>query len=271
MVDRLAQKVADLHWLGGSFPVFRPTPDYRTKAVFDRAVAQLERPYLPEQLLRREFMERMQPGFVQMAIWHELANSHPEVDCPDNYGAFELFPPSLLLNYNLDMLAQRWCTNRHQIINAHGNVNLALRGDVGRELARISQEYSLEPIYRPDQVLLEAENFPPRGVFPGNLDHWGAVVVIGYTFGRTSSGHDDALSLLALTRLLKRSPRPVIVVDPYPEPLAELLADHAKSNRVYQAALRWDLAATAMLQMRREGRQMGEFDRLYDQEGTKRG
>ena len=212
----------------------------------------------------------MQPGFVQMAIWHELANSHPEVDCPDNYGVFEIFPTSFLINYNLDMLAQRWCSKRHRVINAHGNVNLALRGDLGRELMRIAQDYDLEPMERPDQILLEPEHVQLKGVFPANLDRWGAVVVIGYTFGRTPRGHDDALSLLALTQLLKRSPRPVIIVDPNPEPLAELLADRTKSNRVYQAALRWDLTATVLIRMRSEGRELREFDRLYDQEGTRR-
>ena len=271
MTDRLAKRVADLHWLGGTFPVSRPVPDYRTKTVTDRAVAQLKQPYLPDQLLRREIIERMAPGFVQMALWHELASSHPELDCPDNYAVFDLFPPSLLLNYNLDVLAQRWCAQRHQVVNVHGNVDLGLSGPQGRELVRLSQEYGLEPIDRPDQILFEEENYALGEVFPRDLGHWGAVVVVGYSFGRTSRGYDDALSLVALTRLLQRSPRPVIVVDPYPEPLAELLAHHAKSNRVYQAALRWDLAATAMLQMRREGRDLGEFDRLYGREGTRRG
>jgi hypothetical protein len=123
---------------------------------------------------------------------------------------------------------------------------------------------------RPDQILLEPEHVQLKGVFPASLDRWGAVVVIGYTFGRTPRGHDDTLSLLALTRLLERSPRPVIVVDPYPEPLAELLADCTKSNRVYQAALRWDLTATALIRMHREGRELLEFGRLYDQEGARR-
>ena len=69
------------------------------------------------------------------------------------------------------------------------------------------------------------------------------IAIIGYTFGRDGSGHDDWISLDRLKSAFHCFAGNVYVIEPRPEPLREMIADGIESNRVFGVPAYWNILA----------------------------
>ena len=71
------------------------------------------------------------------------------------------------------------------------------------------------------------------------------LLLVGYSFGRQPSGGiDDRESFEFFREILKRFPRRIVVVDPFPDHVAGLFED-ALHQRIYACSLYWDCLAKA--------------------------
>jgi hypothetical protein len=73
----------------------------------------------------------------------------------------------------------------------------------------------------------------------------GAVVVIGYSFGRYRGRIDDAESATFFIELLRRYPKRVTTVDPFPEPVAAMIEDGTRQE-IMQCPIFWDKLAASL-------------------------
>jgi hypothetical protein len=263
IASKIAEHVADVYWAGGSFPVEIPqTQDERALRIIDAAgkVA----PVSPLDCdLRLEVVSRMSSGFVQSALRQIIGAHRYRRDSPSNYSVFRLFPPSVIWNYNLDGLAERFCRDRHRVLNAHGTVPFPFGSKVGLEFVRAAQDYDL-PARPTGELLLEPERLNTQLALPWHLGSCDFVVLIGYTFGRNGDTLDDTRSFEHLSTLLARTPRPTVVAEPFPEFTANMLADRIKSNCIYEAPIFWNVFASALIDIACEGKNLNKIEKAYD-------
>lgn len=116
---------------GGSFPVDLPTTSELTRKIrgMTRNIGP-DRVY-PHRILRPgtsviplgELLDRLPRAFTRLRLKHDLSRFRYDGDAIDNYSAFRLFAPSVLLNYNLDGLAEDYCGDIHEVLTPHGTVD----------------------------------------------------------------------------------------------------------------------------------------------------
>jgi len=73
-------------------------------------------------------------------------------------------------------------------------------------------------------------------------------IVIGYSFGRQANSIDDIWTFDFLTKMLRKYPKPVIIIDPKPENIAGIIQDAIKQKSVYPISAYWDLLARAIIE-----------------------
>lgn len=73
------------------------------------------------------------------------------------------------------------------------------------------------------------------------------IAIVGYTFGRSGSGHDDCVSLDVFLEAFRGYAGNVYVLEPRPEQLGEMLADCIESNNVFGVPAYWNILAHAFV------------------------
>ncbi len=179
------------------------------------------------------FVTHLGPDTLRGLLWHGL--SIPVVPVIGNqYRLFDLTAaPSLVFNLNLTFIAERTCKD-HTVISPHGTVSSlhpllpALKrildgslkyGFNAHGLRSFGAGLTLSVPESPSITASRPEYALARDVYPKT----GAMIIIGYSFGRLGSSIDDNETLAYLVDLLKRDPKPVIIVDIQPEHTAGLL------------------------------------------------
>ena len=73
------------------------------------------------------------------------------------------------------------------------------------------------------------------------------VAIIGYSFGRTSSGYDDLISLEYFLSRFHRFSGNIYTMSPDPWELCEVISEEIESDAVIPVSARWNLLAHAMV------------------------
>lgn len=197
------------------------------------------------------------PGVFEaafIALFHKQLDRPLEPIPPPNFRVFEFVPaPAVFFDLNLDGLLPYYCEPPHLVLNPHGSIDrAALRHPYFEEWLRDAAEFGLPAVQTRWQVLPGPESsVVTRGLayhtaarhlaVPGSF-----IAIIGYSFGRQRNGTiDDGETFEFLRELLRRFPRQVVVVDPNPAPVVDLL-ENALHERVDVCDVYWnDLAAAA--------------------------
>ena len=72
------------------------------------------------------------------------------------------------------------------------------------------------------------------------------LVFVGYSFSRYGSGRDDEASLYFFADQLRRRPKSVFVVDPFPDEVSAMLCEGARRNLVTAVHAKWDVLSAAI-------------------------
>ena len=203
----------------------------------------------PDDLWDREARSKISNSDYQLVPLLNIATAADQDDDPPSYLVFRLFPPSLILNYNHDRLAERFCGARHRVIAVHGSIGPEFRSKEFAAFIETLREFDSASIEIPGLIFVERENEGLIERLPLSLADIDVVVLVGYSFSRTGCTLQDWVTFEHLVALLRREPRPVIVVDPSRSDAAEAIEAATQSNRVYWAPVRWDAFSKALIRV----------------------
>jgi len=99
-----------------------------------------------------------------------------------------------------------------------------------------------------------------------------ALVLVGYSFGRWQDTFDDAESFEYFVDLLRWRPRPVLILSPSPEELADLLQQRLWRRGVYPLAVRWEIFSSVILGITGRRRRIAPIwcDKMVERPGPER-
>ena len=175
----------------------------------------------------------------------------PAVGRPPQYAVFDRFAPSVLFNFNNDNLVEG-IDRRHILLRPHGEIPASF---VHSSAVRDALNHLAIPTSFPDWLdyhrpLPEPGHITSKWPYRMLLDRFTALhaaVIIGYSFGEQIAGTiHDGESFEMLTDLLRWRPRPILVIDPYPERVADRIASAVHRN-VSQLRCRWNILAEFIL------------------------
>lgn len=236
---------AEFH-VPGIYSVGRPIPTNLYRRVMAGAGKARD---MSEALFRRTITEPALGFLVQRALWRPMGK-----DVPANYRVFELVgAPSVLLNFNLDGMANSYCGNRHIVFEPHGRIDAErfasrIYGDLldatmAYDLALPDIRYKLLPGPEPSCI---TRRFAYRAL-PRWFENAPSVLIVGYSFGKQENGFDDSESLEFFVELLRRTGKHAFVLSPSPEELTEILQQRVSLFSVTGISVRWELFARLLL------------------------
>lgn len=249
-MDEIARLcLADYHEQLGGYPVTRqPWTAFRQR---------LLSPLLsPSRWRVPDWKDFLMPGIYEAALealFHRQLERPLDPVPPVNYRVFEFVPaPAVFFDLNLDGLLPYYCEPPHLVLNPHGTIDrAALLSPHFEEWLRDAADFGLPAVQRRWQVLPGPESsLVTRGLAYNTAAQLLAVpgafvALIGYSFGRQHTGTiDDGETFEFLRELLRRFPRQVVVVDPNPAPVVDLL-ENALHERVLVCELCWNHLAAA--------------------------
>lgn len=269
---------------GGSFPVSIPVQsDLSRKIIKNAQDVPLSRVF-PNRIIRpstddlpyRQLVQRMPDGFARLYMKHDLSRVRYSERPRDNYTAFRLFYPAMLMNYNLDGLATEYCGKVHQVVTPHGTIPKEYGSpDVARLLPSV-RDYDLQ--LGSDALVMSVPESCDDVHLWRCLDMMATyspqfITIIGYTFGRNGKSHDDWISLDSFKRTFRGFAGDIYLIEPRPEPLREMIMDGVKSNRVFGVRGYWNIVAHVFLEAaysRVDGRSLNYVcDQILDQHGDR--
>jgi hypothetical protein len=198
-------------------------------------------------------MSRRQPDFyTRLALKHSLAKSRFCHWRSDSYRAFQLFHPSVILNYNLDGLASDLCHRCHRVIAAHHTVP---RRYGSPQMAKIlaSVRGSNLPVPSDDILVCVPESYTDVQLqrrlseAMGSSPHF--VALIGYSFSRNGNAYDDRVSWDFFCREFNKFTGNIYVIEPRPYELQSRIADSIRSKNVFGVRAYWNVLAHAFMEM----------------------
>jgi hypothetical protein len=267
---------------GGSFPVSIPIPSELSRKIINVAGSVPLSRIFPDRIIRpgtvefpyQELVQRMPDGFARLYMKHDLSKARFSERPRDNYTAFRLFHPAMLMNYNLDGLATEYCSDVHQVLTPHGTIPKGYGSSAVARLLGSARDYDLH--LGPDGLVMSV----PESCDDRNLSHCLDVMVtcsplfiaiIGYTFGRNGNGHDDWISLDRFKSAFRHFAGNVYVIEPRPEWLREMIADGVESNRVFAVPAYWNILAHVFMETaggRADGRSLNYLcEQIVDRHG----
>ena len=202
------------------------------------------------------------------AIVHTALTPPALTAAPPNYAVLRRVPARAgILNYNTDGLAKRFCGDRHQVLDLHGTVDssftdaLALRDITQmRDFLNLTQAYGsdeefevtpstkfLYPVPEPPDFLGDPEDSSLGDI----LTKPDAVIIIGYSFGRTDRGLSDAASFEHFVSVTRGLQRPLIVVDPNGHELTGSFGEATENHNVTLVPAYWNHLSTCILEVMR--------------------
>jgi hypothetical protein len=260
-LDRLALSAFQR---GSSFSTEAADQDDRTR----RVTAQYE----PNHAWDETFDRKLRPGIVDaapgllshlssiQAFLHELrvlalarqrALPTAELHEIDGVRVFREFWPGQIMVYNLDGLLLELRHSQHRLFDMHGTSPDSLASPETLEWIEMGGAPDAASWFPGTNVDAAESRKDPwlirkldalwtfRPVF---------VAIVGYTFARQSDGHNDEVSLCAFIDRFRRSRGNVFVIDPFPDPLCELLHRQLAWARIVPVPVMWNLLAGAYLE-----------------------
>jgi len=185
------------------------------------------------------------PGLVEILV-AQLLTLKEEI-FPPQYRVFDLFYPSVIYNFNNDNLADG-IHRKHELHYPHGKINhmIAHSSNMQEAIRWLAIPQSIpnyfnywRPIPEHSSIISMNTYRRLKDIFP--TVHW--VCIIGYSFGAWGGGLDDIESFELLTDLLRWKPKNVLIVNPSPQHLVELLETAIKRKTVYGLSCKWNILA----------------------------
>jgi hypothetical protein len=253
---------------------FYPAVPAPRSALLDRI---LGRPTVGTSLLRN-----IAPGTLDVLVQRGLSCKQADGIVPPQYAVFDVVGrPSTIFSFNLDGLASAYCSGGHTVLEPHGTIDhLWLDAPDYAEMLYDTAAYDLILPHITPKLLPSPE---PTRITEGLAYRRAlmlfaqspALVLVGYSFGRWQDAFDDAESFEYFVDLLRWRPRPVLILSPSPEELADLLQQRLSRRSVYPLAVRWEIFSSVILGItgpqRRIApiwcdRQLEAFNRVYCRE-----
>lgn len=211
--------------------------------LFERVIGQI----LPPHDLKTRLLGNIALGaldlLVQRALWRPV-----DKVVPPQYAVFDMVGrPATIFNFNLDKLASIYCGHIHIVLTPHGSYDqLWIEGANYEEARESTTIYGivlphLTPKLLPSPEPAYITQRPAYKIARGLFKFAPAMLMIGYSFARYANAFDDYESLEYFVELLKRHPKPVFVLSPYPEELVDILQQRLSSYNVYGFPLRWEV------------------------------
>ena len=243
---------------GGSFPVELPTETELTRKIRSAGHAGPLETLFPGRMIRPgttdipyyEFLARLPNGYARLSLKHELSKAGFNGVWLDNYVIFRLFARSLLLNYNLDGLADQHFGDLHCVLDPHGTVPKGYGSPDSALLIDSTREFDIR--LTPDglvmcemEALTDVRLATSLRIMARSSPTF--VAIIGYSFGRAGDRYDDWISLAAFERRFREFAGDIYILDPQPGRLCEMLAERLKSNRVIGIPAYWNVLSHVLL------------------------
>jgi hypothetical protein len=193
----------------------------------------------------------IRPQVLDMLVRMELV---PPVEriVPSQYAAFNAAASGTIFSFNLDGLAEAYCGRRHIVLEPHGRVERELfESDAFAEMWMDLASLDLGVPDCTEKILLrpEPDRLLESEVYQDAIERIAAakfVVFVGYSFSRYGPGRDDEASLYFLADQLRRRPKPVFVVDPFPDEVSAMLCDGTRRNLVTAVHAKWNVLSAAI-------------------------
>lgn len=184
----------------------------------------------------------------------------------NQYSVLRLVPKSLIFSFNLDGLAKKYCSDRHIVLTPHGDLDMQyLSPDVFPDLFEywIDSDRPLpntrtKTLLQPEPKTLTATT--PYRIAALLLPLAPSVIVVGYSFSK----RDDAESFEFFVDLLRRSPRPVFVIDRNPWEVAGSLNEAIRLHVATPVQADWRVLAANLWHVARTERS-NTMDQISDE------
>jgi len=238
--SEISELLRDAIWRNGIFPATpQATTQLKERLLAPHSAIQRTDCTIPQVELDRltppELIEALLPRFLTL--------NHPDIS--GRYKIFDRFWPSVVFNFNQDNLSD--CLNaKHLQLHPHGKIIPALAhsellNEAIRWLAISPQVGDRFKYWRPvpehQGITSEKPYSQIKTIFPTVR----YLVIIGYSFGSWGGSRDDAESFEMFMDLLRWKPTHVLVIDPSPLPLIELIKESAKLRSVDSLMCRWNI------------------------------
>ncbi len=253
---------------GASLPNVKPNSDELRKIIWDNGIYDVVSH--PPSLLRTRLLppKSYSEPFLYSSIPQNELDAHtpinlidilfarmitvPEVNRVAQYEVFELFPASMIFNFNNDNLSDG-IHHRHCCMYPHRRVNFRLAHSSvlsrGILMSAISDSTcDALDFHRP---LPEPSDITSHQCYLNLLTKFESiqsVVIIGYSFGAQGDGSiDDSESFDMIVDLLRWRPKRVLIIDPDPWGLFSRINAVIKENAVSILRCKWNVLADFIL------------------------
>ena len=150
------------------------------------------------------------------------------------------------------VLAHTFCKHRHIVLEPHGQRDSLWFGDDLDFWLEATILYDVQLPHATPKLLPGPE---PVDIAEGPLYQSAcrllplssAVLIVGYSFGMSGEVMDDFVSWNFVVKALKAFPRPVFVLSPFPDELADTLSHALSSYRVYGIPIFWETLAECLI------------------------
>jgi hypothetical protein len=210
--------------------------------------------------MAKAILAHMPNSVPSLHLVHELAKARLKQIRGDlryrNYGIFEFFPPTVLLNYNVDGIAGDICGGHHRVIPVHGTVKAYLgKPEIGDLLGRV-RDFGIDIGFDDLLLCVPEPAFGEQGhseLFGRLEPMWcfepDFVAICGYSFASLdpTSGlqHDDHESLRLFVERFRDYDGAVYVLNP-DRSIAEMIEHRLKSPNVIWIPQKWNVLSAAM-------------------------
>ena len=215
---------------------------------------------------QNELISRIPSNLIELLLAQEI--TLPQFTRSVQYDVFNRLAPSIFFNFNNDNLAACIDPLRHLCLRPHGIVD-------SHFVHHPIVEDAIQALIIPDSFVkcLEYHRpLPEHRDITSNSPYYRIirafssvrfVVFIGYSFGeqRDTGLIDDSETFEMLTDLLRWCPRPVLVIDPWPERIVDRIAASLCRSQVSAIRCRWNVLAEFIVS--------GEYGRAARNEWSK--
>ena len=244
--DSLSKEVRKRFWENGVYPILiQPTSPLKS-AILRPNLKILQQNCLIEQA---ELDARTPFEFIEVTLAQLLTNN--QLIFPPQYRVFDYFHPSVIFNFNNDNLADKMHP-KHEMLYPHGKIApiIAHLPYMNEAIKLMSIPQSINKYFDYWRPIPELSSITEKNPYRRLIDIFptvNCVCIIGYSFGTWAGGIDDAESLEMIIDLLRWKPKPVLIVDPNSEHLAEIFRTVIQQISVYELSCKWNVLANFII------------------------